>query len=264
MRQVADIGGYGGKLENSRHGRQKGRRNMTADQIAHVVPGEDHERAMAIGLQWVMSTDPPSSLVVLAPQKSHFKTGNLLRGLPPGCGKESFRTYSHCYARYRNVLACWPTEKQLDELDWDLVGREVAKLCVLSWSEGDTRLWRVARRPNELFDSSSEIVMPSSLDPVTVRALQAISNHVNIKDRFSHQFDKDKVVHAFRLLIHGGHFYDPDAIKVWAMQNGWPAPAAEKLRQVASEIKEGKRHKVSASAPWAEDILHQWHQPAKE
>ena len=229
-------------------------------QIAHVVPDEGHERAIAIGLRWAMSNDPVSALMVLAPQKGHFRTSNLLRGLPAGCGKESYRTYEHCHSSNRNVLACWPTEEQLDDLEWNLIGRAVGKLCVLSWLEKDTRLWRAAKNPEELLDS--DVVKPSLLDAVVIKALESISRSVNISDHFSHPLDKDKVVHAFRLLHQGGHAYDPDAIKVWAMQNGWPAPAADDLRKVSSEVQAGKRHRVSDS-PWADDILVQWHQRAE-
>ena len=95
------------------------------------------------------------------------------------------------------------------------------------------------------------------MDKIVEIALISLTRRVNLSTNLTHESDKGAAVGLFRILRDEGIVYDPDEIKRWAIKNGWKTKGANKLKDIAEGILEGKRLRGGQSS-WAQDILDQW------
>lgn len=210
------------------------------------------------GLRWIAArVEDLRGITVVAPTRSHFRDDEVLRRLPKGVQSETpqtLKTYSHAIA----LLACWPTETDLDRLD-GLQGLEL--MCVIPWVEDEIATWRQARQAIDITGRTPILDPPKLEDPVVTTALQSLTRRVNLSTGLGHPMDRSAAIHAFRILKRGGHSWSPTAIKARAMANGWSARHATNLAEIAQGVLDGKRYRAGTDS-WAADIPTQWQQRA--
>jgi hypothetical protein len=64
------------------------------------------------------------------------------------------------------------------------------------------------------------------------------------------------------ILCDAGYALDPSALHTHAIGHGWRASNAEKLREVATRINEGRVIQGMKSAPLSDDVLAHWRERA--
>ena len=72
------------------------------------------------------------------------------------------------------------------------------------------------------------------------RALESLTNGVNLSTGIAHHNDIAKAIDAFMLLHEHGEILLKEEIKSWASQNGWKEKDADQLGSLAQQIGEGK------------------------
>lgn len=77
-------------------------------------------------------------------------------------------------------------------------------------------------------------------DPVFVKALESITQVVNLSNGMMHPRDKEFADDILRILRAKGHRAEPPSIKSWAIANGWKPSAANELAALATKIGELK------------------------
>lgn len=88
-------------------------------------------------------------------------------------------------------------------------------------------------------------------------ALQSLTKRVNLSTGLGHPSDRSSAISMFKLLKRAGYSWEPDAVKIWAIQNGWKADHAADLADKAQGVLEGRRYQ-NVTDMWATDILAQW------
>ncbi|MCS0504314.1 hypothetical protein [Ancylobacter mangrovi] len=73
-------------------------------------------------------------------------------------------------------------------------------------------------------------------DTVVKKALQGLSEWVNLSHAVMNPRDKEHANETLRILRAKGHILDPDKVKSWAIQNGWKPTAADELAKLAAKI----------------------------
>lgn len=152
------------------------------------------------------------------------------------------------------VLALWPSEDILRDLEECY---QLDALCVISWIPQHIEAWVSARRAVDLTGSRQRPEEPTISDPVVLAALKSITMEVNMNNRLVDSYGKDSVVGAFSALKNRRHCWNPEEIYVWALANGWPPEAAERLREFAQGVLDGKRYKTGMQM-WKDDIVDYW------
>jgi hypothetical protein len=125
--------------------------------------------------------------------------------------------------------------------------------------EDEITAWRRARQAIDLTGRAPTLEHPSLNDDVVAEALRSLTIRVNVSTGIGHPSDRAAAIHAFRILKHGGHTWEPANIKAWAMANGWSARHADSLAEIAEGVKAGKAYRAGANS-WRDDILAQWRQ----
>ncbi len=95
------------------------------------------------------------------------------------------------------------------------------------------------------------------MEKIVEIALISLTGRVYLSTNLTHPSDKGAAVGLFRILRDNGTKFDPDEVRRWAIQNGWKTKGANKLREIANGILEGKRLRGGQSS-WASDIFEQW------
>lgn len=144
----------------------------------------------------------------------------------------TFKPYSHTDI----ILCVFPSEKMLDLVD-SVDGLEIA--IIVPWFKEDTDIWEKTWNPVVLGEKPSE---PEDLidNPVVEEAMKKLTTRVNLSTGLSHPRDKGAAVEILRILRNNGENFNPDALKAWALRNGWIPKGAEDLRIYAQAIIERK------------------------
>lgn len=226
---------------------------MRAYRASYAGRFPPRDEDLLVALRWAINEADGrlGDVLVVAPTKLAFEENQVLRQLPRGIRQESSRTLGFRGARV--VLAVWLPEKDLDKVD-GLPGVEA--ICVVPWLRDEIESWRKARQAIDLL-GSQPTESPTLSDPVVEAAMRSLTGSVNVSTGLLHPMDRPKAIHAFRILKAGGHTWDPQSVKAWAMANGWPARHADHLAEIARGVLEGKAYKAGRNA-WAVDILAQW------
>jgi hypothetical protein len=160
------------------------------------------------------------------------------------------------------VLAAWPSRKKLAEIADD---PRVRALCVIPWADGETDAWQIAADPERL--SGAEPVhnaADATLDPVVKVALEHLSAMVNHANQLAGALDHRDAVAVLRILHKGGYRLPREAVYAWALANDWPARGAERLRELAGKIDDGRTVQMKGGSPFRPDVLSSWRAEADE
>lgn len=74
-------------------------------------------------------------------------------------------------------------------------------------------------------------------DNVVERALQELSNRINLSNAVINARDKEHSDETLRILRAKGQILEADKIKSWAIRNGWQPKAADELAKLAAKIR---------------------------
>jgi hypothetical protein len=158
------------------------------------------------------------------------------------------------------VLAAWPSREKLAAIADDTRTRA---LCVIPWNDQETTAWERAVRP-ELLSGAVRTSGDTDLHPVVVVGLTHLTRMVNHANNLAGSLDHRDAVAVLRTLHKGGYRLPPDAVYSWVLANKWPARGAERLREIASKIDDGRVVQLKGSWPLRDDILKTWRIEAGE
>lgn len=101
--------------------------------------------------------------------------------------------------------------------------------------------WVSAYRPTHLGGPIVEPKTPVVPDPVVWEALKSFTGSINSTTGLSHPSDRSLVIEGLIKLKQAGHSYDPNDMLSGALALNWRGSTAVALRDLAQEIKLGKR-----------------------
>jgi hypothetical protein len=153
------------------------------------------------------------------------------------------------------VLAAWPNDKHLTRIDGD---RRTRALCVLVWTERETAAWASAHQPEQLSPGASTPAPAMLTDPVVEQGLRDITQSVNQSNNLAGPMDRRDAVTALQLMHDSGYHLDADAIYAWALAHGWRATGAQRLRDYATAIDQGKRPRAGMPSALGMGTLERW------
>ena len=198
----------------------------------------------AIGL---CETHHATSLALLVPAKRNFPItvfGSVLgkvnaKRLCKGetlsiCGVairlESVRTVN-AYEEYGVVLGVHLSARDQDVLDSI---RQAKAIVLLSFTEEDGRIWMDAWHP-EVLGQKKWDVAPCNLHADVQDALRRLTETVNLSSGISHPLDKKAAEGAFAGIRGLGLHVEPEAVRGWALRNGWEPRHAQDLKKMAEK-----------------------------
>lgn len=130
------------------------------------------------------------------------------------------------------VIAFFADDALLNAVD-DLRG--IAGAIAVPDLPGDCDGW-VARWNPIVHGDQQAGQRPLISDPVVVEALSSLIGMVNPTTGIGHPRDKQLADETFRILRVKNHALDGEAIKSWAIQNGWRSDNATDLGRLAGKI----------------------------
>jgi hypothetical protein len=179
--------------------------------------------------QQLESTGLSGFLGSAAKSLSKGKTLNLAWG--GNIRGETIRTLGY-RARNSIVIAYYADESLLDFVD-GLHG--VVGAIAVPWIPGGADGW--AARWNAIVHGQERQPEEALIDdPVVVRALETLTEIINLSTGLGHPRDKQKADEILRILRSKGH-RDPSAnIKSWAIRHNWKPTAASDLEALARKV----------------------------
>jgi len=229
---------------------------------AYTVPGIPHQAASTLGVKWALeqaeALGAPCNLY--APGKQNLQLVEdqhpavhalIQRGVPvstwrdfgPGPGV---------------VIALWPDEKHLLEADERSSTRA---LVAVTWNPRQTLPWAQAKNAEPLGGFRPDISSSPALDPVVAAAVDGLGILVG-QHKTADQRYRAAMAKGLTILRHAGYALDPGALHTHAIGHGWRASNAEKLREVAGRVNEGRVIQGMKSAPLSDDVLTYWRERA--
>lgn len=149
------------------------------------------------------------------------------------------------------VLTLYPGSDLLEKVDEDL--NAASAVCVVSDRIDEIRPWIKANEA-ELAGPGKEISNEVSLDPVIENALESFDLTCN--SSMLHPMDKDRLKDGFHRLDENGYDWDSEGVWSWLKKEGWSESSAQKAREIAREVREGKNHRYSERL--ADDKVEEW------
>jgi hypothetical protein len=231
-------------------------------EAAYVGKFPTHEDDMAPAFMWAAERSRAlgCGVTVVAPSRSHFGDIDALSRLSGAVDQQTPRTLATHRRTRPVVISCWPTERDLEQLD-DAPGLKA--LVVVPWIESEIDVWRQARAAVDLLGGQPAPAAPVIADPVVRAAMEHVTLMVNLSTGLSHPRDKAYAVWALRVLKRNSQLIVPGEIQAWAMANGWRAEAARKLGEYAAGVIAGKGYTVGPT-PWRPQIIRIWRTAAKQ
>jgi hypothetical protein len=187
--------------------------------------------------------------------------GNRTVKLPSGhtlC-LQTERTFRHSHDR-NVILAVYATDRMLCLID---DARDAPAVIVVPWTMESVRNWQRTWNPSVSGRAKQE---PEQLigSPLLEFALKSLTGAVNLSTGLVHPRDRAAAVDLFRLLFRDGERWDPDAVRAWALRNGWTARGADDLREVAEGVLQGRRLQGGNPMSWRPDIIEYFRQELRE
>lgn len=236
------------------------------------------DRAVRLGLGWLVEwlDQHGGEGVILTPAKRQLESSVLTSVAPEIAdelrkgrkvrtpGGSLIRSETHGTIRRNRfgsgvVLALWASKDTIRDLEEYY---RLDALCLVPWLPEEIDSWVAARRATDLTGSREQPAAPTITDGVVLAAMKSVTNTINMNNRLVDSFGKDAVVGAFRALKKKRYSWDPEEISVWALANGWPPEAAERLREFAAGVLAGKAYR--AGPHWRPDIVKHWEEEASQ
>ncbi|MDP3713796.1 MAG: hypothetical protein Q8R60_15075 [Mycobacteriales bacterium] len=232
-------------------------RDMPRAIVAHKA---DDPLAYERAAQWTLAHSQRlgGHPLLYAPGKRNFQDEPVLVSMSKRVTVATWKTLSNARWGGGPVLAAWPTQKHLADIDGD---RRTSALCVLSWAPTDTAAWASAHQPERLSPGAPADPPPTIADPVVVEGMKTLTVLVNHANNLAGAMDRRDAVNVLLTLHDAGHQAEPDELYAWALANGWPAGGATRLKEFAVQIAGGHRPRVDRGA-LRPDILEVWRREA--
>ncbi|MDQ3630733.1 MAG: site-specific integrase [Actinomycetota bacterium] len=138
------------------------------------------------------------------------------------------------------VLAYWPSDDALDELD----GRQPTALCAVASAPERIASWLGSWSPGDLLAPGATPPAVTVSNPVVAVALADLTDSVNHNNGLSSPYERSLTILTFRALLAGGEAYDPAEIRAEAVRLGWEPRFARDLAQLAADMGAGKRPRI--------------------
>ena len=220
------------------------RKGRYAAAYTHREPSRDEELNLLVG--WIVE-QTGSGLLFVGPQARSLENSSLATALVKNRRAQYTTWKNKDWWRQPRVIALWPSEKALQQLD-DV--STIEALGVLTWGLKEVSAWALGVGATDLLGEAS-VETPTIQDPVVLGALRSLTNSVNLSTGLTHPSDWDHAVQVFRTLRKRGHTIDGDEIETWALANGWSYRHASDVGQLAREIAAGKAKRTkSRGASW--------------
>lgn len=157
------------------------------------------------------------------------------------------------------ILAVWTRDATLDKLDT----LDAPAICAIAWQPDNITHWKANWGPLDIRSGTRANSAASAVGPVVEQALSELSAGVNLGTGLGHPLDRSSAVETFRALRDARESFSPDAIRAWAVQNGWTPEHARDLSEVASKILEGRRLRTVGSAGSMSSAVDRWREAAE-
>lgn len=138
------------------------------------------------------------------------------------------------------VLAYWPSDEALDELD----GRQPPAVCAVASATERIAGWLGAWTPADLLTPDTTPAAMTVSNTVVAAALADLTDSVNHNNGLSSPYERSLTILTFRALLAGGEAYDPAEIRAEAVRLGWEPRFARDLALVAADMRAGKRPRI--------------------
>lgn len=154
------------------------------------------------------------------------------------------------------ILAVWVGDEQLDKLD----GLRAPEICAIPWAQGDIDGWKADRNPVDVRTGQTAGLEETIENPVVARAMEYLTNSVNLSTGLGHPSDKESAIGMFRILVAEGEPFEPDQIRGWAVRHGWQPRHARDLAELAEKFKAGRQVRGGKRKMWRDDVIEIWRQ----
>jgi hypothetical protein len=229
---------------------------------AYTVPGIPHGTASTLGVKWALAQASAlgSSVSLYAPGKQNLREvprthpavhALIQSGVP-------VRTWRDFGPGRGVVVALWPDEQHLLEAD---EANSTKALVAVTWSPSQTLPWAQAKKAEPLGGPGPDISPIRGLEPVVAEAVNSLGILVG-QHKTADQRYRAAMAKGLTILRKAGYALDPEALHTHAIGNGWRASNADKLREVAKRINEGRVIQGMKSAPLRDDVLEYWRKRA--
>ncbi len=127
------------------------------------------------------------------------------------------------------VICPYASKDIMDKVD---SSGEVAAVIALPWSEDAVDDWIKSWSPTV---NGVRQTQPPSLidDAVVAKAMESLTQVVNLSHSLFNPRDKEQAVRALRILRRKKHSLDAEGIRAWAVAHGWKPSAADELAMLA-------------------------------
>ena len=156
------------------------------------------------------------------------------------------------------IVGMFGGKKTMDLLD-DPLNSQATAIVFVPWLPAEGESWRQTWNPIVVGSEASGQPRPEAIieNPVVEKALEALTNRINLGSGLAHPSDRSSAVQLFRLLRRDSEAWDPDAVRRWAVRNGWSPHAADELHEVAEGIQQGRGLRSGGAGMWPSDFVSQ-------
>lgn len=135
------------------------------------------------------------------------------------------------YGNHDIVLATYLTDKDMDIID---SVQNSNSIVFLPWSEEEGKRWLSTWEPEIVGPSTWKILKPELPAPVGNEILR-LGRCINMSTGLSHPSDKDRAKRIFADLKKQGLKTSEEAIRQFAVNNGWDPVSAQELASFAKK-----------------------------
>ncbi len=229
------------------------------------VPGPgklDRDQGLLITAQWLVqrSASDDGEPLVIVPVQDSVGHSPVLQQIASAFRTESSRTFKKRHWSGGPVLAVWPSQDVLDEVDnW----RQATAVCVVQWTPDQAGEWLRGHSAQDISDSAESYSAPEIADPVVLVAMEDLTTLINMSTGLIHPSDRAMAVLIEHMLHRKGHRIDPAELYRWAIANSWRPEGATDLREIAERVLDGRRFRVGSRFRISADAYKRWVAEAK-
>lgn len=189
--------------------------DQAADRAAIVVPSVDS----ASNLSGLLGQEDSSRLIAD-------------RAMPAGALRlELFTMKTLPNASYPGpVLVLWGDRKGVEKVE----RMDPTAVCAVQWTEGELTDWARTWGATELRSGRSE------LRPAVPELVRGAVFSLSAAGDVAHPGDKQRTVWTLKAMRLVDVPIDPEALRAEALRQGWSATGADRLRELAAKVAEGR------------------------